>query len=411
MKTYLPYLNPISSQQAEMTALLESWANINSSTDNLDGLALMFAAIERAFDPFGDVMEAIPIPPSVRIDSNGIPVETPLGQVFYMQKYPKAPIRILLGGHMDTVYPLSNPFQKAELLDKNTMRGPGVSDMKGGLIVMLKALEALENSPFAGKLGWDVLITPDEEIGSPGSEALWKAAAKNHVLGLLFEPSFPDGSLVSSRKGSANFSVVAKGRAAHAGRDFHSGRSAISAIARFIVAAERLTDKEKGITVNVGHIEGGGPVNIVPELAICRLNIRMIDPVHMHYLQQQLQQIVAAENKIEGISLALYEQTARLPKPFDPSHQALFQELRNCAQAIGYDLQQRPSGGVTDGNILSHEGLTNIDNLGVIGGDIHTSNEYVLLHSLTERATLTAYFLMKLANQEIDLRLFQGVRT
>ena len=245
MRHYHQHLEWIGTQQQEMVALLESWASINSGTDNLDGLAKDLAALEQEFYHLGGTMQAIPLPPRIRIDAKGQAVEEPTGNALFISKHPKAPIRILLGGHMDTVYPATSAFQEVSHLDMNTMRGPGVADMKGGLVVLLKALDALEQSPFAGKLGWEVLITPDEEVGSQGSKALWIEGAQRHQLALLFEPAFSDGSLVSARKGSANFTVVAKGKAAHAGRDFHSGRNAISAIVRFIVRQKSSSIRKK----------------------------------------------------------------------------------------------------------------------------------------------------------------------
>lgn len=411
MQPYLPYLDWISNQQDEMVTVLQTWANINSGTDNLEGLQQMLSTLESAFDILDGDMKAIPLPSHIQIDSKGQTIEEPSGKALMISKHPFAPIKVLLGGHMDTVYPLNSPFQSTELLDKNTLRGPGVADMKGGLVILLIALVALERSPFAGKIGWEVLITPDEEIGSPGSESLWIHSAARNTLGLLFEPAFNDGAIVSSRKGSANFTIVVKGRSAHAGRDFYSGRNAISALVRFIIEAEKLNDQKKGITLNVGHIEGGGPVNIVPDLAIGKLNVRMVDDKDLPYLREKLHQITAAGHEYEGVSLVLYEHSARPPKPFDHAHQKLFRNLQKCASDLGTSLQERPSGGVCDGNILSAEGLVSLDTLGVVGGNIHTTNEYVVLSSLSERAMIASYFLMKLANQEIDMKQLKGVST
>lgn len=404
MRHYLQHLDWIASQQQEMVALLEAWASINSGTENLEGLNCMLVAIEDEFSQLGGVMQATPLPPRIKIDAKGQAVEEANGNAFLITKHSEAPIRILLGGHMDTVYPVDSAFQSVTHLDMNTMRGPGVADMKGGLVILLKVLQALERSPFAGKIGWEVLITPDEEVGSQGSESLWIDCAQRCQLALLFEPAFSDGSLVSARKGSANFTVVAKGKAAHAGRDFHSGRNAISAIVRFIVEAEKLINKEKGITVNIGHIEGGGPINIVPDLAICRFNVRIMHAEDMEIVRERLYQIIAKGHEYEGLSLVLYENASRLPKPFDAAHQKLFQSMQMCAADLNIVLQERPSGGVCDGNILASYGVPTLDTMGVIGGNIHTSDEYVLLNSLTERASLAASFLMKIANGEIELK-------
>lgn len=397
-------LNLLKTQQAEMTSLLETWVNINSGTDNIAGLGAMLTALRDAFASLGGILTEIPLPKRKKVDSKGDLIEIPLGNALTVRKHPDAPVQILLAGHMDTVYPVDHPFQRATFFDDSLMKGPGAADMKGGLLIMLKALQTLESSPYAGQVGWEVLINSDEEVGSPGSGDLFAKRAPHFDAALIFEPSFSDGYLVSERKGSTNFSVVARGKAAHSGRDFHLGRNAIAAIARLIVKVDRLNHPEKGLTVNVGFVEGGGPVNIVPDLAICKINIRVTHNDDFLTFKTALDAIVAEENRIEGISLTCHEGIYRTTKPFDTAHEALFGEMRHCAKELGHELHWRPSGGVCDGNILSGAGLPTIDTLGAIGGNIHTSEEYVRLESLPERAALTALFLMKVAAGEILLK-------
>jgi len=385
-----------------MAELLEAWSNVNSGSDNIKGLARMLGLIKSAFGVLNAKAEVIPIAPRKKIDSQGQIIEIPNGDVLFLKKHPNASIQIFLGGHYDTVYSENHPFQKAERLKNgDILRGPGAADMKGGLIIMLKALEALENSPYAGKVGWEVLINSDEEVGSMNSEHLFRDCAKRAQIGLLFEPSFSDGSLVSERKGSANFTVIAKGKAAHAGRDFHQGRSAIAAIGRFIHDADELNFSGKSVTINFGHIEGGGPVNIVPDLAICRINVRGEKQEALDEATLELHRIVKLENETEGLNLTIVDQSARSPKPFDEKTKHLFESIKTTAAEIGMNIKWQPSGGVCDGNILAAEGVPTIDTLGAIGGNIHTGEEYVNLDSLPHRAQLTAYFLMKLAKGEI----------
>lgn len=372
-----------------MVPLLESWARISSGSEDLAGLQEMLLAIKEAFAPIGGKMQEIPLPPRQRIGSNGEIIKSPLGKALSIIKHPNAPVRVFFGGHMDVAV----PGWETERLDEHTLKGPGVADMKGGLVVMLKALEALEESPDAGKIGWEVLINPDEEIGSVGSRALFADIAQRNQVGLIFEPTLPNGKLAGARKGSANFTAVARGKAAHAGRDFFDGKNAISALARFIVRAEDLTDVKKETTVNVGQIEGGGPVNIVPEFAICRLNIRMKEG--MDDLKAKLEQIA----KDEGVTL--YQDSERPPKPFDDNTHHFFELLQSCAKELGLELGWEPTGGVCDGNNLSAAGLPTIDTLGVVGGKIHTTEEYVHLPSLQEKADLTAAFLKKLITVEV----------
>lgn len=402
MNAYHPYLQFIQSKKEEMISLVESWAKIDSGSENLEGLSQMLQALKNAFSRLGTDLHQIPLPARKKIDEKGQIVEVKTGDALFLSKHPNAPIKVFLGGHMDTVYP-PNTFNKVERVDNETLKGPGVADMKGGLAVMLAALEALENSPYAGKIGWEVLINPDEEVGSSSSEHLFHEGAKRNHIGLIFEPSFSDGSLINARKGSANFTIVAHGRAAHAGRDFYHGRNAIVALSRFILGVETLTNSYRGITVNVGSIIGGGPVNIIPDLAMCRVNIRVTHPEDMELMKDSIQEMVNGSIPPEGFSIDLYEQSIRIPKLFDEKTQALFEALKMCGSDLGLDLKWKESGGVTDGNTLAAEGLPTIDTLGVIGGHIHTADEYMLVNSLAERATLTACFLMKLAAKEIEL--------
>lgn len=401
---YSQHLDWMKSQQSEMNALLTHWANINSGSHNLVGLQKMLSALESSFSILKGNREIIGLPQGFKIDSKGQKIHFQNASALRIRKHPQAPIQVFLGGHMDTVYGPDSPFQSVTLTQENILNGPGVADMKGGLVILLKSLEALERSPFAGLIGWEVLINPDEEIGSQGSEHLFIEAATRNHLALLFEPSFPDGAVVTSRKGSANYALVVKGRSAHAGRDFHLGCNAISAVARFITSIEKLNDPLNGTTVNIGHIEGGGAINIVPDLAICRFNMRTVDKDRFDQLHNDILSLIEEGNKNDGITMTLYELASRGPKIYDEKNVILFQAIRESADELGIALEGRPSGGVCDGNIMSHEGLPTIDTLGVIGGNIHTQEEYALLDSLTDRATLVANFLMKLANRDIEIR-------
>lgn len=396
MQTMIPQLEWIDKQQKSMVELLQEWCTINSSSDNLIGLDLMLASLEKEFAGLVGNLQRVIIPSRVAVDATGLPILIKNGKALHITKRMDAPVKVFLGGHMDTVFGIDHPFQKVERLSDNIMRGPGVADMKGGLVVMLTALKALEMHPLASRIGWEVVINPDEEVGSMGSEQLLIECAGRNDVGLLFEPAFSDGALVGARKGSANFTIVVRGKQAHAGRDFDKGRNAISALANYIVKAEKILHKEKGITLNFGHIAGGGPVNIVPDLAICRFNLRAENVIEFEQVQKELG-ILAQESDREGINMTLYLQSTRAPKPFDTKNQKLFEQLRVCAKEEGMDLRQRSSGGVCDGNIMSQAGLPIIDTLGVVGGEIHTDQEYVLLDSLTTRARLVARFLIQLA--------------
>lgn len=395
----LTHVDWLSSQRSEMLNTLKKWGEINSGSENVFGLERMFHELKESFAILKGSSQEHLLSPWKRVNAEGALVEQPLGKALSIFKRPEASLKIFLGGHMDTVYSVNSPFQKVTIIDEARIQGPGVADMKGGLLVMLKALETLERSPYAHNIGWEILINPDEEIGTPGSESLFKRAAKRNQIGLLFEPTFPDGFLVSERKGSVNFTLVVHGKSAHAGRDFFDGKNAIYAISEAIYRMERLSNAQTGTTVNVGFIEGGGPVNIVPKLAIARINVRTTDVKASESTISALKEIVESIGKREGITVELHEHTPRPPKELDDKTQYILNQLKICGEELGIKIGWKPSGGVCDGNILASAGLPTVDTLGVVGGNLHTYEEYMMIDSLVERSKLAALLLIKLAKE------------
>ncbi len=322
-----------------------------------------------------------------------------------LRQRPEARRQVLLVGHYDTVFGPEHPFREVLPPDParpGVLRGPGVADMKGGLVIMWHALAALEGSPEAAGLGWEILLNPDEELGSPSSGARLAEAAGRHRLGLVFEPALPDGGLASARKGSGNFTATAHGRAAHAGRDFSHGRNAVAALAGFIVGADRLNGRREGVTVNVGAVAGGGAVNVVPDRAECRLNVRTVRPGDEAWAVGELGKLVRAAP--EGVRLELTGAFSSPPKPADPRVDALLRALAAGAAELGQPpLTWGPTGGTCDGNRLLAAGLPNVDNLGPRGGGLHSEAEWIELASLPERAKLVAWFLWKTATDQVEL--------
>jgi glutamate carboxypeptidase len=276
--------------------------------------------------------------------------------------------------------------------------------MKGGLAILLTLLEAFERSPLKESLGWEILITPDEEIGSPGSTKLYCEAAKRHHLALIFEPAFSDGAFVNERKGSSNLTIAFHGRSAHVGRDFSNGRSAVFPLAELVVEIQNL-QKEGDTAINVADLYSSGPVNIVPDIASCSINIRSSDAETLKKAVEQIQATAERYADIAEVECRCLQDSFRPPKPFDASTAHLFAAYRQCAEELQIPFECRSTGGVCDGNTLANAGLPTLDTAGVIGGGLHTDSEYLLKSSLTERASLAALFLFKLASREIILPL------
>jgi glutamate carboxypeptidase len=386
---------------SDMLQRLRRWSEINSGTDNLAGLARMHAELVEAFAPLGGETKSIDLPPATSIDSGGNIASQSLGQAIQIIKRPDAPLRVLLVIHYDTVYGVDHPFQTTTLLDNDTLRGPGVVDAKGGIMVMLNALLAFEKTPTAQQIGWEVLLNSDEEIGSVGSTALLEEAAKRNHVGLVFEPAFSDGALVSERKGSGTFTAVIRGRAAHVGRDFDKGRSAVLALAELIKRLDAAQNDRSSMVINCGRIEGGGAVNIVPDLAIGRFNVRADTPADQREVEQLIASAARQIGQRDGIEVTLHGRFNSPPRPLDAKSKRLLDEVIAAGREMGLSLPTRPSGGTCDGNKLAAAGLPVVDSLGPVGGELHNDREYIRLSSLTERAQLTAKLLEKLVSHSL----------
>ncbi len=400
MSRYQSSLEWVRNQQQAMLEQTVHWSRINSGSTNLEGLDRMCAALQSAFAPLGGEAEEITLAPRELVTERGEVAQSALGKALRIRKHTHAPVHVFLGGHMDTVFASDHAFQEPTQLDAYTLQGPGVADLKGGLVVMLTALMVLERSEFAGKVGWEMLINPDEEIGSPGSDGLLQEAAGRNDIGLIFEPSFADGTLASIRKGSGNFVAVMRGRAAHVGRSFFEGRNAVAALGELIVDLTALTGIRPGILCNVGKIEGGGPVNQVPDLAILRFNIRVDSAEEQAFAEARLQELHRKFNARDGLSLSMHGRFGRPPKQWNELQAHLLSLLESCAAPLGLTLPTTPTGGCCDGNNLAAYGLPNIDTLGVRGGNLHTDREFMMIESLSERAQLSALLLLKLASGE-----------
>ncbi|MHB8202936.1 MAG: hydrolase [Desulfomonilaceae bacterium] len=406
-KTYSSYLEPPNSKPENLIRLLRTWADINTGSRNIEGLEKFQLLIKEAFQPFPATVETIPLAPQEILRPEGRQ-HFPQGKAVSIIKQSDASMSVLLSIHYDTVYAVDHPFQKCITTDGDNMNGPGVADAKGGLIVLLEALKLFELSPWSDRLGWEALIVPDEEIGSVGSTPLLLEAAKRNHLALVFEPALPDGSLVGSRNGSSVYSVIVRGRAAHAGRDPEKGRNAIHAMANLIVQMQEAFAPHSGITLNVGEVVGGGAVNVVPDLAYLRFNIRTRNAVDQAIVNKVIEDLTSGLNRMEGFEIEIDVDSSRPPKVLDQETTKVLNHFDDCGQDLGIQIRWRHSGGASDANIIGSVGIPTVDGLGVRGGGLHSPDEYVVLDSLSERVKLTALFLMKLAsgdfNQSLNVR-------
>ncbi len=302
--------------------------------------------------------------------------------------------RLLIAGHLDTVHDPTGPFRELSISpDGRTATGPGCVDMKGGLVIMVAALEALEEAGIVA--AWTALFNSDEETGSYHSERAIRSASKECDIGLAVEPAMPDGGLAIERLGSGQFMIECRGQSAHVGRDFEQGVSAVTALAERLVRIGRLSEPARGLIANIGPVEGGRATNVVPDLARAWGNVRFPSKQIADELSAKLEALATPENSMPAATVRT--SFIRAAKPLTPGTQRLAELARAAAEDLGQKLPFGKTGGVCDGNIMQDEGLPTIDTLGVRGGGLHTPQEWIELPSLVERCQLLAVLMSRLA--------------
>ena len=380
-----------------MLGQVQNWAAINSGSGNLDGLATTADLLADAFSTLPGEVTLVEPEPVDRVLSDGTVTTVTHGRHLLMTVRPECPAQLLFTGHMDTVFPVDHHFQTLRLLDNGTLNGPGVADMKGGIAVMLAALKAAESSGKLARTGYQILINSDEEVGSPSSAKLIAQLAQNKLAALTYEPALPDGTLAGERGGSGNFSIIIAGKSAHAGRNPHDGRNALLAAADLALRLKQLS--REGLSVNPAKIDGGGPNNVVPDHAILRVNFRPRTPEIVQQTDVDLRRIIADIEREHDVRAHLHGSFGRPPKPIDDEAAKLFGLVKRCGADLGIPVEWRSSGGVCDGNNIAACGVPVVDTMGVRGGSIHSSDEFLIVESLVERAQLSALTIMRLSEK------------
>ncbi len=393
----------IAAQKRSMLSHVREWSDINTHSHNTAGLAEVSKRIAYAFKALDSEVSTVPIQPALEIQFDGKESHQSISPILTFQKRKEAKKQVLFVCHMDTVFPIHSPFQKCELESGDVLHGPGVCDAKGGIAIILQTLLAFEKSQHANEVGWKVILNTDEELGSPSSAEWLGQEAKKFDLGLVYEPCLPDGSLVSSRKGSGNMSLVVRGAAAHAGRDHHLGVNAIDSIAHCIRQISRLSHQRKDLTVNFGCVRGGDAVNIVPDLAVAKFNVRVLEPDDEVYCMQAITTIIKAREAQDGTKITLHGNFSAPCKPITPKVTKLLNIIKNYGHTLNMDINHQPTGGVCDGNRLQAAGLPTIDTMGAKGNYIHSHQEYLEIPSLVQRAQLSYLLLDGWAREEWSL--------
>ena len=300
---------------------------------------------------------------------------------------------IALVGHLDTVFP-PGTFEGYRR-DGALARGPGVLDMKGGLLVAGFALLALDQAGILADLAVRFVVVGDEEVGSPEGQRILANAAGDAVCGLVFEAGRASDAIVTRRKGTGSIVAHATGRAAHAGNLHHQGINAIWALARFVDRAQGLTDYDRGTTVNVGRISGGSARNTVPDAARAEIDIRFSSRDDGEALVAALGAAAReAGASLSGASIELSGGISRAPLARSEASERLYAEYAACATAVGLGAAEAPLvGGGSDANTLSALGVPCIDALGPRGSGFHTREELIEVATLVPKTEALIRFL------------------
>jgi glutamate carboxypeptidase len=299
---------------------------------------------------------------------------------------PKKPILLLC--HMDTVFPLGTirkmPYREVD----GRIYGPATLDMKAGIVIALAAIEEAQKSRLDRPV--TLLCTSDEEIGSHTSREHIERLVKESSLVLVMEGGLVNGALKTWRKGVGEFRVRTKGRAAHSGGDHEKGRNAIEEMAHQVIAIQKLTDYSRQTTLNVGVIHGGTVSNVVPEEAVIRVDVRVMQPGEWERLEVEMSRLKPV---LDGTSIQITGGLNRPPMPFDETMKATFEKAKSIAVQIGMELKAGGTGGASDANFVAPLGIPVLDGLGAVGEGYHSEREYIFADSIEQRTRLVAALL------------------
>lgn len=365
-------------------ALLERLVNENSFTENREGG-------DRVAAQLAEELAAIP----------GVSVRTVASERFasHVIACTKAAERsaegaVALVGHLDTVFP-PGTFEGFRRED-GIARGPGVLDMKSGLVVIAEALRALAGAGLLGRIAARLVVVSDEEVGSPEGRGIIQREVAGAACALVFEAGRAGDAIITARKGTAGVRAIATGRAAHAGNAHEAGANAIWALAKLIDRAQAMTDYARGVTVNVGRVSGGQGKNTVPDRAEALLDFRFVRQSDGERTLEALREAAReAAASVPGTSVALDGGIARAPLERTDANVALMREYAACARAAGLgDAEALLLGGGSDASSTAAIGIPSIDGLGPRGSGFHTKDELVELATLVPKAEALARFLL-----------------
>ncbi len=362
---------------------LETLVNLDCGTHNKAGVDTVARLMRDRFQEFGAKVVTLP--------------HEKYGDCLYGFWRGRGRARILLIGHMDTVYSDGTPSQYPFRRKGARGMGAGICDMKSGLLNGVYALHAVVASGFDDYAEIGMFCNSEEEIGSPISRDLYAPYARGAQAALILEPGRENGDIVSARKGVGTYTVTVHGKSAHAGVEPHKGANAILALARYTEALQALNGFRPGLTVNVGVVRGGTRPNVVADFAEAKVDVRIPRAEDASPLEQAMRDLLARE-VVTGATAELSGGISNPPMEKTPAAAHLVALAQAAAHELGFEMKDIASGGGSDGNYTAGLGTPTLDALGPIGGKSHNAmEEWTDLDSVVPRAAMLARLIVAIA--------------
>ena len=373
-------------KKTEMLRLIEQIVNIDSGSYVKKGVDQVGSILKEKYEELGFIVE--------------VKEESEFGNNLIIQHKNAKDPKIILVAHMDTVFPEGTVAKRPFYIEGTRAYGPGVVDMKASQIELIYAIKALQSIGSNCIENIQIILNGDEEVGSITSRPLIEKHSIGKEYALIMEPARKDGSLVTARRGGGRYDIIVKGVAAHSGIEPEKGRSAIEELAYKIIQLHQLNDHEKGISVNVGLIEGGTSVNTVSANAVAHVDIRISEMEQAAYLEEKIKEI-CSKTVVSGTEIHLEGSINRPPMVFNHKSEHLLHIIENVGGEIGIKVKNTATGGGGDASFTSATGVATIDGLGPVGGNAHSEEEYLEINTLPERTLLLAKTIERLSSVRI----------
>jgi glutamate carboxypeptidase len=381
-----PLVDLVQSRHGEYLAELEAMVNVDCGSYTVAGVNAIADRCAERFDSSGWTVDRRPHVP--------VGDEPRLGDLVIGSLDGRGGTDILLVGHMDTVFDEGVAAERPFRVEDGRAYGPGVSDMKGGLLTGFFAIHALHDAGFDGFGRLTYVCNPDEEIGSPFSGPVLRELAPQHDVAFVLEGARENGDIVSARKGISDFEVTFAGRAAHAGVEPERGRHAVLAASHAVIGLQALNGRWPGVTVNVGVVRGGTRTNVVPDRCTVQIDVRSPDHGTLEEAEREVERI-CAEPHVPDVTSEVRANGWHRPMEKTAGSQRLVDLAVGIADQLGFPLRDCATGGASDANTTSSAGTPTIDGLGPIGGDDHGPAEWLDVTSVVPRTALLAALLAR----------------